>query len=196
MAMINPISIPGRWREGFALDYHTLSSEFLGYDEFGNAQFDTKRSEVGELLYQLKYKRNPDALERLIQIASEFIKKRFSRVDVIVPVPPTRVRRPQPVFEVATGIGKSLGIPVIVDFVRNVKNIKELKNVYDYSERIKLLEGAHKVHDQSLSGKVVLLFDDLYRSGATLNAVTQVLYDQGKCSVVYVLTLTKTRIAS
>jgi predicted amidophosphoribosyltransferase len=194
--MINPISIPGRWREGFALDYHTLSSEFLGYDEFGNAMFDTKRSEVGELLYQLKYKRNSDALERLVQVAAEFIKVQFPRIDAIVPAPPTRVRRPQPVFQIATGIGKSLDIPTIEDFVRNVKNTKELKNVYDYSERIKLLEGAHKVRDQSLNGKAVLLFDDLYRSGATLNAVTQVLYDQGKCSVVYVLTLTKTRIAS
>ncbi len=194
--MINPISIPGQWREGFALDYHTRSSEFLGYDEFGNAQFDTKRSEVGELLYQLKYQRNSDALEQLVQIAAEFIRVRFSRIDAIVPVPPTRVRRPQPVFEIATGIGRSLGLPVVVDFVRNVKNTKELKNVYDYSERIKLLEGVHKVRDQSLSGKVVLLFDDLYRSGATLNAVTKILYEQGKCSAVYVLALTKTRIAS
>ncbi len=194
--MINPISIPGRWREGFALDYHTLSSEFLGYDEFGNAQFDTKRSEVGELLYQLKYKRNSGALEQLVQIAAEFIRVRFSHIEAIIPVPPTRVRRPQPVFEIAAGIGRSLGLPTVEDFVRNVKNTKELKNVYDYSERIKLLEGTHKVRDESLSGKAVLLFDDLYRSGATLNAVTQVLYDQGKCSVVYVLTLTKTRIAS
>lgn len=194
--MINPISIPGRWREGFALDYHTLSSDFLGYDEFGNAIFDTKRSEVGELLYQLKYQRNPDALGQLVQIAAEFIKERFRHIDSIIPVPPTKTRRSQPVFEIAVAVGKSIGIPVFEDFVRNVKNMKELKNVYDYSERIKLLEGSHNVRDQSLNGKSVLLFDDLYRSGATLNSVTKVLYEQGKCSAVYVLVLTKTRIAS
>ena len=190
------IRIPGLWREGFALDYHTLSSEFLGYDEFGNPTFDTKRSEVGELLYQLKYKHNSDALERLIQVATEFIKGQFQRIDAIVPVPPTRVRRPQPVFEVAAGIGKKLGLPTLEGFVRNIKRTKELKNVYDYSERIRLLEGAYKVQDQSLDGKFVLLFDDLYRSGATLNAVTQALYNQGRCSVVYALVLTKTRMTS
>jgi predicted amidophosphoribosyltransferase len=190
------IRIPGLWREGFALDYHTLSSEFLGYDEFGNPMFDTKRSEVGELLYQLKYKHNSDALGRLVQVATEFIKGQFPRIDAIVPVPPTRVRRLQPVFEVASGIGKSLDLPTLEGFVQNIKNTKELKNIYDYNERIKLLEGSYEIRDQSLNGKFVLLFDDLYRSGATLNAVTQALYNQGHCSGVYALVLTKTRMTS
>jgi len=37
------------------------------------------------------------------------------------------------------------------------------------------------------------LFDDLYRSGATLNAITQALKDKGKAKEVYALTLTMTR---
>lgn len=42
----------------------------------------------------------------------------------------------------------------------------------------------------------MLLFDDLYRSGATLNAVTRVLYEQARCSDVYALALTRTRMIS
>jgi predicted amidophosphoribosyltransferase len=196
MSDIGPIRLPGLWREGFALGYHTISSEFLGYDEFGNPMFDTKRSEVGELLYQLKYGRDFDVLSQLVEIASDFIRKQFPKVDAIVPVPPTRTRRPQPVVEIAIGIGKVLGLSVFPQIVRNVKNTKELKNVFDYNERIRLLEGAYVVHDRSLEGKSVLLFDDLYRSGATLNAVTRVLYEQGRCSNVYALVLTRTRMAS
>jgi len=55
MVEINPKIITGCWTEGFALDFHTLSSEFIGDDEYGHPQFDTKRSEIGELLYRLKY---------------------------------------------------------------------------------------------------------------------------------------------
>jgi hypothetical protein len=48
-----PRRINGAWREGFALDLHTLSSEYVGDDEFGHPRFDTIRTEIGELLYQL-----------------------------------------------------------------------------------------------------------------------------------------------
>jgi predicted amidophosphoribosyltransferase len=192
----HPMKISGAWRQGYVLDYHTLSSDFIGHDEFGNPRFDTKRPEVGELLYQLKYMRNTDALKALVGVAVSFVRKWSPNVDAIIPVPATRVRRPQPVVELAIGLGKSLNLPVLDGFVRNVKNTKELKNVFDYDERIKLLKDAYKVRDQSLSGKSVLLFDDLYRSGATLNAVTKILYDQGQCSTVYALALTRTRTAS
>ena len=49
---INPIAINGPWQQGWALDLHTLSSTFIGDDAFGHPQFESKRSEIGELLYQ------------------------------------------------------------------------------------------------------------------------------------------------
>ena len=196
MIVAKPMKISGAWREGYVLDYHTISSEFIGYNEFGKPMFDTRYTEVGDLLHQLKYKGNTGALEALVDAAAAFIRKWSPKVDAIVTVPPTRVRRSQPVVELATGIGKSLDLPVFDGFIRNVKNTKELKNVFDYNERIKLLENAYKIRDQSLSGKSVLLFDDLYRSGATLNAVTKILYDQGQCSNVCALALSRTRTTS
>lgn len=39
----------------------------------------------------------------------------------------------------------------------------------------------------------ILLFDDLYRSGATMNAITEVLYDEGYADDIYALTITRTR---
>jgi adenine/guanine phosphoribosyltransferase-like PRPP-binding protein len=44
-------------------------------------------------------------------------------------------------------------------------------------------------------GKRVLLFDDLFRSGATMNSVTALLYERAGAAEVYALTLTRTRSA-
>jgi len=37
------IKIKGNWKKGFALDLHTISSEYLGKNEFGHDHYDTKR---------------------------------------------------------------------------------------------------------------------------------------------------------
>lgn len=192
MVSTNPVKIHGEWKKGYALDVHTLSSEYLGFDEFGNPQFDTKRTELGELLYQLKYHRKGEALEDLAKVEAAFVTNWGIKLDAIVPVPPTKARRPQPLFDLASALGERLRLPVLESAVR-AKNVAELKNVFDYGERMKLLEGAHSVREDSLRGKSVLLLDDLYRSGATMNAVTKALYEQGNCANVYALAITRTR---
>lgn len=62
-----------------------------------------------------------------------------------------------------------------------------------YEERLGLLAGAHDVAMAKVQGHAVLLFDDLYRSGATMNAVTTVLLDDGGATEVFALTITCTR---
>jgi predicted amidophosphoribosyltransferase len=55
------------------------------------------------------------------------------------------------------------------------------------------LKDVFKVADESIKGKTVLLFDDLYDTGATFRAITNAVYEQGGASKVKVLALTKTR---
>lgn len=122
----------------------------------------------------------------------------FKTIDVIIPVPPSHISRPfQPVVEIAKAIGAHLNLPVLTAIVKKIKDTPELKNVEDLEERKRILQGAFNVSPVGvLSGKTVLLFDDLYRSGATLSSLTSVLYDQGKAKSIKVLTLTKTRSTS
>jgi len=68
-----------------------------------------------------------------------------------------------------------------------------LKNVFDFDARAKLLADAFQVDRTKVEARHVLLFDDLYRSGATMNAVSHVLKASGKAAKVYVLALTMTR---
>jgi competence protein ComFC len=74
MAKINPRRIRGSWADGYALDVHSTGSTFLGYDEFGHPVFDTMRTEVGELLYRLKYKGDASALSEIGESAEQFIR--------------------------------------------------------------------------------------------------------------------------
>jgi len=176
------------------LDFHTLSSEYIGDDEYGHPQFDTKRSEIGKLLYKLKYREDKSVLGDLVTTVSQFIKSTNWPVDLIVSVPPSRKGRQfQPVRPLALGIGRTLGIDVCVDSVVRVKDTPELKNVFDFEERMGIVKEAFEIRGQALSGRSVLLFDDLYRSGATLNAVSRLLQQEGKVKNIYVLTLTMTR---
>lgn len=193
MANIKPMRIPGRWREGYALDYHTLGSTYIGDDQYGHPMFDTKRSEVGELLYRLKYRSDKAVLDELVDIAASFVRSWSPDVTILVPVPPSRARSDQPVQLIAERLGLRIDIPVHPNAVVRVKETPELKDVYAYDERLRLLEGAHRIEASVVRGQRVLLFDDLYRSGATMNAITAMLYDEGAVADVYALALTRTR---
>jgi predicted amidophosphoribosyltransferase len=99
--------------------------------------------------------------------------KPFPAIDAIVPVPPSVTRAAQPVPAVATAIGERLHIPLST-CVTKVKKTPQLKDVFDYDERTKALSGAFVVSEEA-KGKKLLLFDDLYGSGATVSAITQAL---------------------
>lgn len=193
MANVRPIRIPGRWREGYALDYHTLSSTYLGDDEYGHPQFEMKRSEVGELLYKLKYKSDQSVISELVEAAASFVTSWNPGIDLIVPVPPSRARTLQPVLLLGEALGRRLNLPFDPNCIKKVRDAPELKDVFDYDERLRLLAGMHEVESKSVQGRGILLFDDLYRSGATMNAITAALYDQGGAAEVFALTITRAR---
>lgn len=190
---IDPMKLQGPWTDGYVLErQHTLSSDFLGYDSYGNPQFDTKRSELGELVFRLKNRNDKNTLDPIAETAVQFIKGWSPTVDMIVPVPPSRKRTYQPVIEIAKAIGTWLSVPVNEIAVTKIKDTPELKDVFDYGQRIKLLEGAFQINLDAVRGKRILLVDDLYRSGATATVVAQALLSGGSATV-HMLTMTKTR---
>lgn len=195
MVEIHPDRIPGCWEDGRALDVHTVSSTYLGDDEFGHAQFETVRSPVGELLYRLKYKGDWSVVAQIAETAAAFVRECGPAVDLVIPVPASRERARQPVVVVGAEIARQLKVAFSTECVRRTRVAPQLKDVFDYDARWLLLEGLHEVDERTVREKRVLLFDDLFRSGATMNSVTSVLTGRAGARAVYALTLTRTRSA-
>lgn len=188
---INPRVINGSWRYGWALDLHTLSSV-----PRGDGEFDTTRSELGEALYQLKYRFDRSKIDPIAEVAAHYIQnlRIFRYLKAIVAVPPSNLNRPfQPVLELARAVGDKTGLPMPNDYLIKVRQTQALKNIEDAELRQQQMQGAFQVADQRYAQQSILVFDDLFRSGETLNAVCNALATQGGLGRIYVLTVTMTR---
>ena len=185
--------LEGNWRKGYAFDLHTLASTYLGPDEFGHDQFESTRSDMGELVYQFKYRNDRSALPKIIALITPI--KGLEKFDALIPVPPSRSARSfQPVTELTKALGKDRGVAVITDALTKREDGPELKGVDAPDERLKLLRDKITLNPKAdLKGKKLLLIDDLYRSGATLTVCTDILYNDAGADDVCVFTMTKTR---
>lgn len=191
---IDPAKIKGPWDIGFALDLHTVSSTFLGYDTSGRAQYDTVRSDLGELLYRLKYHGDKKSVSILAGAAADFLREQKIVVEVVVPLPPSKVRAVQPVVLIAQRLASELGIDFAGNALRKVKETPELKSMADIAERKSALADAFEADPKKLRGRRVLLLDDLYRSGASMAAASRALRGQGLVSFIAAVALTRTRV--
>lgn len=173
---------------GLFIDFHTIKSTF---NEDGS--FTTVRTEIGELLYRYKYAFDLTVESRLVERVSSFILKYFPYCDILIPLPPSNLNRPyQPLFELAQKISERVRIPCNSNYLKK-KETPPLKSIEDSTLRSEILKNAFYVADERYNRKRVLLIDDLFRSGETLNASIRTLKEQGKVSDIYVLTITKTR---
>lgn len=194
---IKPIRVFGNWSCGYVLDYHTVSSTFVGHDEYGNPCFDTSRTPLGALLYKLKYNNDQSVVNTVVQTTVGFLRRWLPPCQVVVPIPPSRADREyQPVIEVSRRIAEAMSWEWLPQAISKDKQTPQLKDIHDPCERSKVLNDAFDAGAQTPEGKNVLLLDDLYESGATMNAVSLTLQSKAGASSVYVLALTRTRARS
>ena len=194
---INPQKIEGNWEEGWAMNLHTTSSTPIT-DEAGNiVKWNNIHPPIAEELYQLKYCKDKSKVDNIAKPIADFIneKKDQWNIDSIIPVPPSDAERAyQPVIELANAISKLSDLSVDNTTLKKNEATPPLKTIDDPEARREILKKAFDVDAGSLKGKNILIFDDIYRSGETLNAVSDAIQQQGNAENVYVLTVTKTRV--
>jgi predicted amidophosphoribosyltransferase len=156
-------------------------------------KYSRNGSPLGELVYQLKYKGDKAAIPPIVEAIAEFVKSWGIHPDVIVPVPPSKLQRSfQPVVELAREMAQSMKIPINTASLKKTKTTQQMKDVGDFSARVATLESVF-ASDRGLERKAVVLFDDLFQSGATMNVAARTLKNQGLVQSVYALALTRTR---
>jgi len=186
---VHPEAIDGPWIEGFVLDRHVLSSRPIGY--LGeHMQFETTRSALGELVYQLKYRNGP--LNDIVDTAVAFVNERWNGViECVVPPPPSLHRTKQPAVLIAAGVATALGVPSVAAAVIKATATPQMKNVAMH-ERAPLLSAAIQAGTDAVQGQRILLIDDLWETGSTLRRVAEVLGQMG-ATEVRALAMTRTK---
>jgi len=190
----HPTRLPGPWKAGYALDWHTRSSTNVGTDQSGRPIFETVRSDVGEFVYKMKYQRDKNQIHHLVTLFASFLRSAQWPVEIVVSVPPSRAdRRFQPVPALARQLSQSVGLVYAANALQRVRPVPELKSLDEATDRDQILSGAFAADESAVRGMTVLLIDDVFRSGATLREGWRAL-DEAGAAAVYALVATRTRV--
>lgn len=189
------MKIDGEWNLGYVLDWHTKSSEFLGHDQFGHPQYNTVRSEVGEAIFQLKYRSDLTKVDPLAETFVKNLQTFFQSASFIVPMPPSKHRIDQPLIRLARKISEKLNIPVFENVLLKNGVTSQMKNIENREKRIEALMKCFCINDTITNNGCwdVLIIDDLYDSGSSLTAATRALRTYSKVNNIYVGAFTKAK---
>ena len=189
---VNIQQVHGNWNLGYSLAKHVLHSVCTGENQWGHPEFDTTRSEPGEALFQLKYRNNFTQVEPIAQQLYNSLSSCFRSASLIIPMPASRTRTRQPVTEIARSLAAKMSIPCYENLLVKTTVTPQMKDIGSREEKISTLVSAFSVNDLLHQGLYdVLLVDDLFDSGSSLEAATTVLREYGKIRNIYVAVVTR-----
>jgi predicted amidophosphoribosyltransferase len=182
----------GPWNLGYSLDKHSVRSICIGNNEFGYPIFDTLRTEIGESLYQLKYRFDMSQVDTIANQMVYSLGNYFGNASFIIPMPPSKIRSVQPVVEIAKQVALLMHIPCREDILIKTTHTDQMKDIPLREDRIKALCSSFKINDMLPDGNYdVLLVDDLFDTGSTLEAATIMLQSYSKIRKIFVATVTR-----
>lgn len=180
-----PIYSDANFCESCKVSNHVFSKAYAPFEYSG---------QIKNLIHKLKYEQKKYVAKCLGELLFDYFEKLDLNIDAVVPVPLYITREHERGFNQAYEICHkflSSGFNVLNNCVVKIKNTSAQVDL-DFSGRKENVAGAFKVINKSaIKGKTVLLVDDVYTTGATLNEVSQVLLKNG-VSKVYCLTVAHT----
>lgn len=131
-------------------------------------------------------KRKPQVCERLRERIREVLREDpvFRDVEVVLPVPlhPRRLRERgyNQATLLARDVARVLARPLREDVLRRIVDTEPRRAGMDARERAQSIAGSFAVtSEEAVRGKILLLVDDVYTSGATLNECARTLRQAG-----------------
>lgn len=148
------------------------------------------REPLKSALYDFKYKNQRDYAAFFAECIYRHYGKQITEIgmDGLVPVPvhsrKKRIRGYNQAEILAAELGKRIQIPVFPDYLVRDIDTKPQKELND-KIRIKNLKNAFKIGCNKIKLKKILLVDDIYTSGATVEACTKILLSADAEKVYY-----------
>lgn len=138
------------------------------------------------LIHYFKYERFMAAEKPLGEVLIKYLENIFMDWDlsnfIIIPIPlhPKRFRsRGFNQSEIlANAIGRRFNVPVETKILQRIKNTKPQIETKNHKEREKNLKGSFEISADGkniLKNKNIILVDDVYTSGATMNAAIKII---------------------
>lgn len=147
-----------------------------------------------QAIHRLKYRRDLALGELFSRPLIELFESYNWQVDIVVPVPLSVARFTERGYNQSALLARPISIAKGIKYLPNaLQRIRETRSQVDLSleERWKNVDRAFKAIPKIVTGKKILLVDDVTTSGATMNACSTALKSAGAKSI-YGLTLART----
>ena len=151
--------------------------------------FSYKDARVQALIWELKYHRNSRALQIVGQLLAEAVMEELSEKALfenmssilLVPIPVTPKRLRERKFSQTDLICREMLKHLPAEIVYEPDALKKIRETEKQSwskgraERLKNLRGALQADEKVVSGKTIIIIDDVTTTGATLSEATRAL---------------------
>jgi len=147
--------------------------------------------QIRNIVWKLKYEKRTFAAKTIAEIMTAHIELlNFNLKNYhIVPIPlhksKERKRGFNQTFLIAKNLSINLGLPIISRVLRRIKNTKAQADTRNFEERKKNMENSFDIKNLFLiEKKNILLIDDVFTSGATINEAVRVLKKSGANKII------------
>lgn len=134
----------------------------------------------------LRLKTQPQVCRRLREMIGEVVRREplFHQAEVVIAVPLHPERQRERGYNqaelIARIVARALALPVATDVLHRVRYTLPHRAGMDTIQRARSVSGAFAVRaPQRITDKIVLLVDDVFTTGATLNECARVLREAG-----------------
>lgn len=159
------------------------------YFDRGIAAFEYSDA-LKKSMYAFKYNNRREYADfygkQLLKNKLEIVKSWDAQALVPVPLYPGKLRKRgyNQAEDLAVKLGEQLKLPVITDLLYRSKNTKPQKELND-KDRKNNIENAFQIKKNSVKYKRLILIDDIYTTGATMDECAKVLRADGAESVYF-----------
>ena len=150
---------------------------------------------VAESLYRLKYSGRRSVADFYGRKMAERFGDQIAAwgVEAVIPVPLHRERLKKRGYNqaelIAGALARPLGLPVCCDMVERVSNTTALK-LLSAAQREEILKNAFKISKYEVKLKAVLIVDDIYTTGSTIDEISGLLKRAGADRIFFVTAAT------